>query len=133
MKFSKNQNHPRWCSHSDCFHVINPSLARLCSLPVAGTISVTKSACSVPVVANVMLAVLTPLKYGLKLWWVIKIPPVKMEVRLGILGVFVSPSQNVKRTNQPQTQCVFQCTYKRLRFIRKTLIQKSIEIQTTIR
>lgn len=67
--------------------------------------------CSIPVVADVMLTVLTPLKNGLKLWWVIKIPPVKVEVRLRILGVFVSSCQNVKRTNQPQTQCVFQCTY----------------------
>lgn len=67
--------------------------------------------CSIPEVANVMLTVLTPLKDGLKLWWVVKIPPVKVEVRLRILGVFVSSCQNVKRTNQLQTQCVFQCTY----------------------
>lgn len=66
---------------------------------------------SLPVIADVMLTVLAPLKDGLKLWWVIKIPPVKVEVRLRILGVFVSSCQNVKRTNQLQTQCVFQCTY----------------------
>lgn len=41
--------------------------------------------CSIPVVAKVMLAVLTPLNYGLKLWWVKIIPPVKVEVRLRIL------------------------------------------------
>lgn len=55
--------------------------------------------CSIPVVTNVMLAVLTPCEYGLKLWWVIKIPPVKVEVWLGILGVFVSSCQNIKWSN----------------------------------
>lgn len=67
--------------------------------------------CSIPVVANVILTVVTPPKDGLELWWVIKIPPVKVEVRLRILGVFVSSCQNVKRTNQLQAQCIFQCTY----------------------
>ena len=40
---------------------------------------------AIPVIANVMLVVLTALKYGLELWWVVNKPPVKMEVRLRIL------------------------------------------------
>lgn len=58
-----------------------------------------------------MLGVLTAQKDGLKLWWVIEIPPVEVEVGLRILGVFVSSRQNFKRTNQLQTQRLFQCTY----------------------
>lgn len=68
-------------------------------------------ACYLPEVANVMLGVLTAQKDGLKLWWVIEIPPVEVEVGLRILGVFVSSRQNFKRTNQLQTQRLFQCTY----------------------
>lgn len=64
-----------------------------------------------PVVANVMLSVFTPQKDGLKLWWVVQIPPVKVEVRLRTLGFFVGSCQDVKGTNQLQTQCVFQCTF----------------------
>ncbi len=64
-----------------------------------------------------MLTVLTPQKDGLKLWWVIIKPPVKMEVRLRILGVFVSSCQNFKWTNQLQTQQVFQCTLRQAKTI----------------
>lgn len=68
--------------------------------------------CAIPVVADVILAVLTAFEGGLKLWWVIVIPPVKVEVRLRILCISVSSCQNVKRTDQLQTQCVFESTYK---------------------
>lgn len=64
----------------------------------------------VPVVANVMLTVLAPQEDGLKLWWVVEIPPVQVEVGLRVLGLFVSSCQNFKRTNQLQTQRVFQRT-----------------------
>ena len=55
-----------------------------------------------------MLGVCTALQYALELRGVVEVPPVQVEVLLRILGIFMRPSQNVKRTDQPQTQCVHQ-------------------------
>lgn len=66
---------------------------------------------SIPVVANVMLTVLAAPKDRLKLGRVVEIPPMKVEVGLRVRCGFVSSCQNFKRTDQLQTQCVFQCTY----------------------
>lgn len=58
-----------------------------------------------------MLTVLVPKENGLELRWVVEEPPVEVKVGLGTLWGFVASCENFKRTDQLQTQSVFQRIY----------------------